>query len=448
MKLFREIWLNNRFFYALGGVSAVFVLALHAPFLYYAAWVGMVVLFSLTLLDVRLLYTATAEQPRRTMAQRFSNGDQNPVQIEVHNPYSFRIRLRVLDEAPVEFQLRNLQTRLTLPPNSRKILHYEIRPVRRGRYQFARTHVYYSGPFELCERRISSEVSAATHEQNTIRVYPAFMELQRYELMAVTDMRSVGGVRQTRTEALSLEFDQIRDYTLGDDPRGVNWAATARRSKLMVNQYTEERAQSIYSVVDTGRTMKMPFLGMTLLDYAINASLALSKIALLKQDRPGLIIWSAGITQFVRAESRKSQLQYINDALFHLETGFDESNLEGLFAGIRQQIPSRSTLILYLNFETLHAVRRAMRVLQHLSQRHLLVVVMFTNTEVMAMRDGSADKLIDIYDKAVAEERLLEKELIVRTLQKAGIRTILCRPEALTSEVINRYLMLKRRGVV
>ena len=447
MRFFREIWLTNRFFYALGGVSAVFVLGLILPFMYHVAWAVFIVLIVLTLLDLRLLYGDEADQPKRSMSSRFSNGDENPVKIEVNNPYSFATTIRVIDEAPTEFQIRNLQTIVTLPPNSRKTLEYFIRPVRRGLYEFGRTHVYYSGLFTLCERRISSEVDV-DKEKSTIRVYPAFLELHRYELMAVTDQRSYGGTRQIRTEALSLEFDQIRDYALGDDPRAVNWAATARRNKIMVNQYTEERAQAIYSVIDTGRTMKMPFREMTLLDYAINASLALSKIALIKQDRPGLITWSSGVSQFIRADSRKSQLQYINDALFHLETGFDESSLEALFVGIRRQIPSRSTLLLYINFETLPAVKRSMRVLQNLSRRHLLVVVMFTNTEVQEMRDASVNKLIDVYDKAVAEDRLLEKELVVRTLQKAGIRTILCRPEELTAEVINRYLTLKQRGIV
>jgi uncharacterized protein (DUF58 family) len=321
---------------------------------------------------------------------------------------------------------------------------YNLKPVRRGLYAFGSTHVFYRTPVGLAERRVTGIVNP---DASTVQVYPAYLELQRYELQAIAEKYSNTGTRLVRTEALSLEFDQIRDYTTGDDPRAVNWPATARRNKLMVNQYTEERAQAIYSVIDTGRVMKMPFGGMTLLDYAINSTLAVSKIALTKQDKPGLLTWSSGVEQFVKAEGRKAQLHYLNETLYHLKTGFQESNLQSLYVGVRRFIPSRSTLMLYTNIETLHALSRIIGTLQQLSQRHLLVVILFENTEVSAFRTGKSDSLDTLYDKAVAEDRILEKERIVLTMRKAGIRTLLTPPEKLTTAVINRYLSFKKTGL-
>jgi uncharacterized protein (DUF58 family) len=444
MRFFREIWLTDRFFFGAGAVAALFVAGLLHPLFVWAGWVGFAGFLAAAGFDLRLLYSRNPAVASRRMNSRFSNGDENPVQITVHNPYGFPVRLRIIDEIPVGFQVRDMQLRADVGAGEKHRLEYLLRPVRRGVYAFGDTHVFYQTPVGLTERRITRKVTPGEHQ---VQVYPAYLELQRYELQAIAEAYSTTGTRLMRTEALSLEFDQIRDYTTGDDPRAVNWAATARRNKLMVNQYTEERAQAIYSVIDTGRVMKMPFGGMTLLDYAINATLAVSKIALSKHDKPGLLTWSSGVEQFVKADVRKAQLHYLNETLYHLKTGFHESNLESLYVGVRRFIPSRSTLLLYTNIETLHALSRVMGTLQQLGRRHLLIVILFENIEVSAFRSGRSESLDALYDKAVAEDRILEKERIVLSLRKAGIRTLLTPPEELTTSAINRYLMLKKSGL-
>jgi uncharacterized protein (DUF58 family) len=137
-----------------------------------------------------------------------------------------------------------------------------------------------------------------------VPVYPSFLKLRQYELMAVSNRLTDIGIKKMRRIGHSMEFDQVKNYVAGDDYRTVNWKATARKGDLMVNSFTDEKAQHIYCVIDKSRAMKMPFEGLSLLDYAINASLILSSVALVKQDKAGLITIAGKNRKF---STRRSQ---------------------------------------------------------------------------------------------------------------------------------------------
>src|SRR5690606_40532545 len=119
-------------------------------------------------------------------------------------------------------------------------------------------------------------------QNKTVPVYPSFRQMRKYELPAISNRLTEFGIKKIRRIGQNREFEQIKEYVVGDDYRTINWKATARRGTLMVNTYQDERAQQVYAVIDKGRTMKMPFEGMTLLDYDINASLVISNIAIRK----------------------------------------------------------------------------------------------------------------------------------------------------------------------
>jgi uncharacterized protein (DUF58 family) len=234
----------------------------------------------------------------------------------------------------------------------------------------------------------------------------------------------------------------------GDDYRTVNWPATARRAALMVNQYQDERSQRVYCVLDKGRTMKMPFAGMTLLDYAINTALVVSNIAIHKDDRAGLLTFGRRADTFVAAEKRSTQMRRIVESLYSQSTGFLESDFETLYAHVRRSITTRSLLLLVTNFETLSAMQRQLPYLRGLAGRHRLVVIFFENTELRALLDRPAETTEAIYVKAIAEKFALEKRQIVKELAAHGIMSILTAPENLTVDTINKYLELKSRRLI
>ena len=271
------------------------------------------------------------------------------------------------------------------------------------------------------------------------------MQMRRYHLLAVSNRLQEAGIKRVRKLGHSMEFEQIKEYVRGDDFRTINWKATARKETLMINNYTDERSQQIYCLINKGRVMKMPFGGMSLLDYAINASLVLSNVALVKQDKAGLITFAENLDTFIQADKKTTQMSLLLESLYKQQTRFLEADFEKLFSVIRNRITNRSLLLLFTNFESLESLQREMPALKRMARYHLLVVVFFENSELKALTTMTAKKLEDIYIKTIAEKFAFEKKLMVKELHKNGILSILTTPENLTVNTINKYLELKTR---
>ena len=234
----------------------------------------------------------------------------------------------------------------------------------------------------------------------------------------------------------------------GDDFKTINWKATARRSKLMVNQYQDERSQNVYSIIDMGRAMKMPFNGLTLVDYAINSSLVISNIAIQKHDKAGLMTFNNKMKTMLAADRKGTQMRKIMDLLYNQKTGFADSNFEALNIAVKYKINQRSLVLLYTNFETMDSLNRQMKYLRSIAKSHLLVVIFFENTELIELINKKAENTLDIYKQTIAEKFAYEKRLIVKELKKYGIHSILTEPENLTVNSINKYLEIKARNLL
>ena len=378
----------------------------------------------------------------RTTPEKFSNGDQNDILITLENNYTFSITTHTIDEIPFQFQLRNFSIKEKIKAKKVIDFTYSLRPVERGEYIFGILNVYVSSPLGLAARRFTFD------KNELVPTYPGFLQLKKFELLAFSNNLNQYGTKKIRRVGYSMEFEQIKEYVQGDDIRTLNWKATAKKNALMVNQYQTERSQTIYMVIDKGRVMKMPFNGLSLLDYAINASLVLSNIILKKDDRAGMMTFSKKVENRVVAEKRGSQMHKLLENLYNVNTNFQESDFGRLYIDIKKHIQHRSLIMLYTNFETMDGLYRQLPYLKGIAKNHLLVVVFFQNTELHDMVSKKAKNIQEVYDKAIAERFIFEKKLIVNELRKYGIYSLLTNPEDLTVDSINKYLEIKTRGLI
>jgi len=401
------------------------------------------VLLVFTLLDVLLLFSAKKGIiGLRMLPEKFSNGDQNPIRLSIDNYYTFPVFIKIIDEIPVQFQVRNFSIERKLDATSKNELQFELRPTERGEYHFGKLNIYVTSVFGLIARRFSF------CEDAMIPTYPSFIQLRKYDLMAISNNLHQYGIKKIRRIGHTMEFEQIKEYVLGDDLRTINWKATAKSNQLMVNQFQDEKSQPVYSVIDKGRLMKMPFDGLSLLDYAINAALVISNVAIKKHDKAGIFTFSKKVENMVVAEKRTSQMNLILESLYNIKTDFFESDFGRLYGDVRRNITQRSLLLLYTNFETLDSLHRQLPYLKGMAKNHLLVVIFFKNTELNSLIENKAETIQQIYDKVIAEKFAFEKRLIVNELKKYGIYSILTTPENLTLDTINKYLEIKARGLL
>lgn len=442
-RFFQSLYLQKRLFIALAILVLCFVISFTLPRLLDYVKIGLAVVIGLTVLDIFILYLVkNGVTASRELPDKLSNGDENPVQIILKNAYSMPVQLEILDELPVLFQKRDFKITRTLAANSADTILYNLRPVERGEYTFGALNVFAISQLGFIKRRYRFNQDAM------VPVYPSFLQMRKYELMAFTNKLKDYGLKKIRRIGHTMEFEQIKDYVLGDDVRNINWKATAKRNQLMINQFQDEKSQPVYSVIDKGRVMKMPFNGLKLLDYAINATLVISNIALKKGDKAGMISFSKKVENQVMAQRRSSQMNLILETLYNIDTDFKESDFSRLYVDIKRKITQRSLLLLYTNFETLDALHRQLPYLQAIAKYHLLVVVFFENTELKEMVKKPAVTTREIFEKTIAQKFIYEKKVIVNELNAYGIQTILTEPQNLTVNTINKYLEIKARGLL
>lgn len=443
MKLIKSLYINNFFFYALLGIIGLFVCAFIFPALYNAAWYVVLILMTFLVLDVLVLFFAKKGiEANRTTPEKLSNGDENPINVTIKNFYTFPISVKIIDEIPFQFQVRNFEIKRQLKASSQDEISYFLRPTERGEYSFGNLNIYVSSPLRMISRRFTFD------KDQMVPTYPSYIQLRKYDLIAFSNNLFQYGIKKIRRIGHTMEFEQIKEYVNGDDIRTLNWKATAKKNSLMVNQFQDEKSQSVYMVIDKGRVMKMPFNGLSLLDYAINATLVLSNVILKKQDKAGMFAFSKKVENRVFAEKRASQMQKILENLYNIKTDFFESDYSRLYVDIKKNINQRSLIILYTNFETMEGLHRQLPYLKGIAKSHLLVVVFFNNTELNELINKKTETIQDVYDKVIAEKFAFEKRLIVNELKKYGIYSVLTQPENLTLDTINKYLEIKARGIL
>jgi len=440
-RFYKSLFFSRRFYWTFVGIIFLFVFSFGIPFLFTIAQLFLLFLTLVAILDCIVLFMR--KEPvvvKRRMADRFSNGDPNPVQLSVTNQYPFPVAVRIIDELPEQFQRRDFSLAAQLKGGEQRELDYTLQPKERGEYVFHDINVFIKSPFRMLIRRKTLK------EETMVRVLPSFQALRQFELLAGASNVAEAGNKRMRKQGHSLEFEQIKEYVTGDDIRSINWKATARKGgQLMVNNFTDERSQQIYCLVDKGRVMKMPFDGMSLLDYAINATLVLSRVALIRQDKAGVLTFADQIGTFLPAGRKSMQMSHILEILYNQQTRFQETDYEKVYAMVRTRITQRSLIVLFTNFESMTGMQRQMPYIRAIARSHLLLVVFFENTGLAELQQNPAETVEGVYEKTIAEKFAYEKRVIVKELNQHGILTILTAPEQLTVATVNKYLEIKAR---
>jgi uncharacterized protein (DUF58 family) len=446
--IFANYWLqslffNNRFYWAGGAVVVVFLAAFFFPSLHQPANILAFGYLAALAVDISFMFLFKGKPvAKRNIAERMSNGDKNPVSLQINNAYPFTVKMKTIDELPEQFQARKNSFTATFAAGEERKFPFLLRPVERGEYHFGNIIIYVSSLLGFVSRRFDIAASIM------VPVYPSFFQMRKFDLMARDAQTQETGSKRMRKLGHSLEFEHIKEYTRGDDIRIINWKATARKGTLMVNNYLDERSQQVYCIIDKGRLMKMPFDDLTLLDYAINASLVMCNVSLHRHDRFGLITFSEKMGSVLPADKKPVQLQNVLQLLYNQETRFLESDFEMLYKQVRTHVRHRSLLILFTNFESMSGLQRQLPYLRMIAKHHLLLLVFFENTELRQLTQKKAKDVEGVYIKTVAEKFAYEKRIIVKELQQHGILSILTAPENLTVNTVNKYLELKARQAI
>lgn len=433
------MFLTNRFYYVAAAVVTLFVAGYVATWLYVLALMAFGIWMVLSVWDLCRLYVVRSSEMKaeRLCADRFSNGDANEVTLTLVSPYGFRTYVEVIDEVPVEFEMRDFALHCSLDAHEEHTMVYSLTPRQRGLYRFGRVNAFFSTRLRLVQRRFQRI------EQFEVKVYPSFAKLSLYSLICNHQLDQMG-VKRIRRVGADTDFEQIKDYFEGDEYRHINWKASARANTLKVNVYQQDRSMPVYSVVDKGRMMQQSAHGLTFLEHSINAALALSYVAMKKDDQAGLVAFSDTVETFVPAQKQGAQMQKLMEALYNQQTAYGESDYLALSTHFSQRITKRSFVMLFDNFSTLNSFEREAPYLQLIAHHHQLMVIIFRDREMEEFINQHPTNTEVYCQRSSVERYYREKRQIIKQLRLYNILTIYAFPEQLSVSVINRYMQIRQ----
>lgn len=400
------------------------------------------VVLLIAVLDVWSMPGQRVFHPERSAMRVASLGMPHQVTLIVSNLSRRSFRLDLCDDLPQEFTAEPRDFTIELNGRSRATMHYVFRARRRGAFRLQRVYLRV-GSLLRCWRRI------LTYQLETdIHVYPDMKQLSEYAVLARTNRLSLMGLRRTRRVGQDNEFERLRDYTLDDNYKHIDWRATARRSRLTVKDFQTNQSQRIIFVLDCGRMMTNESSGLSLLDHSLNAMLMLSFVALRQGDSVGLVCFSDQIHNYVPPRGGLAQMNRLLHAAFDRFPRLVESRYDDAFLYLSSRCKKRSLVVLMTNLIDEVNSRQIQLYLSNLVGRHLPLGVLLRDHVLFDAADKSYTSDSQLYRAAAAAEILTWRHQVLSDLEHQGVLALDVFPENMTAPLVNRYLDIKARHLL
>lgn len=407
-------------------------------------FIGVLDLLALTVVGVDLLTSAgaTGLKVSRQMLGSGSLGGTHQVSIVIENWGNRQHRMVVRDDLPESMEAIPSDQEITLGVGKRAELHYQLRPNQRGAFRLERVY------FQLCSWLGCWKRQIELDCENTLSIYPNMQQLREYALLAKTNRLSLIGVRSTRQIGQDNNFERLRDYSLDDNYKHMDWRATARRGKLTVKQFQQDKSQRIVFLLDCGRLMTNQYRGMSLLDYAMNSILMMSYVALQQGDSVGMVCFSNRIEKVVPLRGGSRQMNHLLHGLFDRFPTMVQSNFQEAFLQFSKSTRRRTLVVLITNVIDETTAAQVTGYLSTLKPRHLPVLCLLRDRRVFELADNPALEDDVLYPSAAAAQILLWRHELLQKVKDSGALVIDEFPDQLTSAMVNRYLEVKAKHML
>jgi uncharacterized protein (DUF58 family) len=396
----------------------------------------------LAVLDFRQAPGQTTVRLERRVAPRLAVGERERVALRARNDGPRAVRLAVRDEPPAEFRAERQPVVLAVPPRAPAEGAYWVSPPGRGDYVFSGLTARAAGPLGLAERQWRVAV------QTAVRVYPNFRLAARMELLGRRAHLLRTGLHALRRRGEGRTFESLRDYVQGDEFRHIDWKATARRQKPMVREFELERHQNVFLMVDAGRMMTAQIGESTKLDCAVNAALLMAHAAIGQGDKVGLLVFADEIQTYLPPRGGIRQIQQILEALCGVRASLVEPDYGLAFRYLAARRLQRALVPVFTDLVDARASSRLLRHVAALVPRHLPLLVAIADPALERYAETPPTAVRAVYRQAVARDLLTERAEALRGVTARGGLALDVPPERLNLAVVNRYLEVKRRGMI
>jgi len=396
-------------------------------------------LLVLLVLDALLTPGANQLSVRRSGDDTLYFKTENEVLFYVQNNSAHSLNIQGRDDTNRHFNVVAGDSSRTVAPKSEEAFSYTVIPSKRGSFAFENIYLRYAGVLGLCKKYAKFPC------RMEFKVYPNVRDLSKYRLMVQKSRLLPQGPKNIRHYGLGAEFESLRTYVDGDDYRKINWPATARENKPIINQYQIERNQPVYIMLDIGRPMSYNVNGYKKLDYAINAALILADIVNQQGDKAGLMVFDQNVQAHISPGQGAGHRNKLMETLYHVSDNRLTANYESAFQELCRRQKRRSLVFIFTDFEILEEAQDLIAHMAMLKKRHLPIVVFMANESLNRLAEPST-KPIRKFDRVltnVAQEFQVERRNIFRSLNAMGIPNVESNAEDFASAAVNRYISLR-----
>ena len=426
-------------------VATTLLVFLPGPFSVARQWILGIIDGGVVLLAAVDLFTLPGQSrfsATRTTGRIASLGKTHPVELVISNHSQRDHDVKIRDDLSDDLEAEPEEFTVQLRQQSRSVLNYQLRPLRRGAFKLTKIYLQVRSRMGFWRRFLDYPQSSL------INVYPDMKQLSQYAMLARTNRLTQIGVRRTRRVGQDHEFERLRDFTIDDNYKHIDWRSTARRNRLTVKDFQASQSQRVIFLMDCGRMMTNEAKGISLLDHSLNAMLMLSYVALRQGDSVGLISFSDRVHGFVPPGGGMNQMNHLLHASFDRFPEMVESRYDQAFLYLAAHCRKRALVVLISNVIDEVNANQVEQYLSSLTGRHLPVGILLRDHQLFDAADMENPRGRDLFRAGAAAEILSWRRQVLQDLQTNGVLSLDVFPEDLTAPLINEYLTIKARHLL
>ncbi|MCX7746630.1 MAG: DUF58 domain-containing protein [Clostridia bacterium] len=418
------------------GVVPIYI----ASFFGWAVYVFIIynaLLAALLIVDFMITPGAKAFEVTRVCDEKFSLGIENHILIKVRNRSAYKVLFLVRDDIPPYLKLCRNFSIISARPFAESEGGYSIIPEKRGEFKFGNIYLKCSGVLKLCSKTLEYD------QRRSYKVYPNLRDLRKYSIAAISKSHFLYGTKKAKGYGIGSEFESLREYNDGDDYRKINWMATARAGKFIVNNYEPEKNQQIFIMLDSSRVMNSEINYIKKLDYSINASFLLAEIATKKGDNTGLIVFDNEVRRFIKPGKGSSHFNLIAENLYNVEENLVTADYKGALMYLNKNQMRRSLLCIFTELFNVEEASLLVSSLKSVAKNHVPLIITIKDMRLYEIMKDDIKNTNDVFVKAAAMKLIQERERIQKLFFDSGIACLDVPPDKLSIELVNKYLNMK-----
>jgi len=434
------VGITNRFVYLLGGGILFLILALLLNNSFTMFIIYNLICVALLIIDYYISINNLDVFVERIGEKKLSIYEKETMVIQLYNKSNYKLCVELKDEIPdFYFRSENKIMKGVVEPLQKKNFQYFVYPTKRGAFTFGNIHVKCRGKLKLCTKIFKVNLD------QEYKVYPNMKNLRKYKLNMCNNRSLRQGKNTLKMIGKGTSFESLREYEAGDEYRKINWKATARGNKPILNQYEPEKNQHVHILIDTGRSMSYSIRGFRKLDLVVNTALVLSDIVNQNGDKSGLMVFNTKIDNMIMPGKGVLHRGKIMDALYHIDNTNKTSNYDEAFYYLKRKERHRSIVFFFTDFSTVEEAESILKVLPAISKSNLVIIIIIKNESIEVIGSLKIKNKEDLFNKGVALEMIDERRKIINLINRKGILCVECSPEKLEYTVINKYIQVKNK---